>query len=270
LSSDYTVTFACLNQLDYTRQFFESLVHSGVDPRRIVAVNNASQDDTYQYLSSLGLGGVVNNKTNLGCGTAWNQGVLALQSEWSVVMNNDVLVPPNFVENLIQGAKVKGLLVASPGMIEAPKLSYDLTSRSTLLAALFNGYFRPNFLHGVCMLVHQSVWQKVGYFRSKPRLLGYEDSLFFRDLQDHDIPRGTLSSTWIHHFGSVTQKGLKKERRLPPAASLGDRTDYELHRDGWFGRKWRKFHLRQAERRAVAYELEKYQATIVQSENWMD
>jgi GT2 family glycosyltransferase len=266
LIADYSITFACLNQLAYTQQFLQSLAQSGADLKRVVAVNNASQDDTFQYLSALGLGGVINNKTNLGCGAAWNQGVLALQSEWTIIINNDVLVPPNFVEDLIKGAKTNGLLVASPAMIEAPSMSYDLAERSLNLSQSFHGYYRKGFMHGVCMLVHASVWERVGYFRAKPRLLGYEDSLFFRDLEDHQIPRGTISSTWIHHFGSVTQRGLKKERQLPSKASLGDRGDYELHRDGWLGRKWRKIMARRDEKRAVAHELTRFKDTLIQSE----
>lgn len=265
LVADYSITFACLNQLAYTEQFLQSLARSGADLKRVVAVNNASQDDTFQYLSSLGLGGVINNKVNLGCGAAWNQGVLALQSEWTIIINNDVLIPPNFVVDLIKGAKANGLLAASPAMIEAPLISYDLAERSSDLSQSFRGYYRKGFMHGVCMLVHASVWERVGYFRAKPRLLGYEDSLFFRDLEDHQIPRGTISSTWIHHFGSVTQRGLKKERQLPSRASLGDRGAYELHRDNWITRKWRKFNARRSERLSVQRELSHFGTTLIQS-----
>jgi GT2 family glycosyltransferase len=265
LFADYSVTFACLNQLAYTKQFVDSLIQSGTDPKRIVAVNNASQDDTFQYLSTLGLGGLINNKTNLGCGTAWNQGVLAMQSDWTIVMNNDVLVPPNFAVDLIQGAESKGLLAASPAMIEAPTVTYDLAEQSNRLATVFDGYHRKDFMHGVCMLVHASVWGEIGYFRAKPRLLGYEDSLFFRDLEENGIPRGTLSNTWIHHFGSVTQQGLKRERKLPSKAALGDRGDHELHRDSWLGRKWWKYKTRLAEARAVKLELSAYGNALIQS-----
>ena len=54
--SNYTITFATLNCLDYTKKCVESLISSGVDPNQIVAVDNASTDGTPEYLKQLGLG----------------------------------------------------------------------------------------------------------------------------------------------------------------------------------------------------------------------
>ena len=87
--SNYTITFATLNCLDYTKKCVESLISSGVDASQIVAVDNASTDGTPEYLRQLGLGATILNRQNLSCGAAWNQGILARQSEWTIVMNND-------------------------------------------------------------------------------------------------------------------------------------------------------------------------------------
>ncbi len=43
---DRSVTFACYNQLDYTRQCVESLVRHGFDLSQLAVVDNASQDGT--------------------------------------------------------------------------------------------------------------------------------------------------------------------------------------------------------------------------------
>src|SRR5512134_904799 len=122
--TDYAITFACYNQVDYTRQCVDSLVRHGYDLQRVVAVDNGSSDSTRDYLQTLPLGGRILNRQNLGCGVAWNQGVLALQAEWSVVMNNDVLVPPHWLENLVASASALGLKVVSPALVEGP-LDYD-------------------------------------------------------------------------------------------------------------------------------------------------
>ncbi|WP_245395100.1 glycosyltransferase family 2 protein [methane-oxidizing endosymbiont of Gigantopelta aegis] len=71
---DYVVTFACYNQVEYTRQCIESMVRQGDDLSRLVVVDNGSTDDTRNYLQSLSLGGLILNSANLGCGVAWNQG----------------------------------------------------------------------------------------------------------------------------------------------------------------------------------------------------
>ena len=115
---DYSITFACYNQAAYTRACVESMVRHGMDLGRVVAVDNGSSDETRDYLSSLPLGGRVFNKVNLGCGVAWNQGALALQTEWTIVMNNDLLVSANWIEGLLGAAQSHGLRIVSPALIE--------------------------------------------------------------------------------------------------------------------------------------------------------
>ncbi len=81
------------------------MIAHGTPLDRLIVVDNGSKDETRDYLSTLPLGGRIFNSQNLGCGVAWNQGALHLQSEWTIVMNNDVLVSPNWIENLIGAAE---------------------------------------------------------------------------------------------------------------------------------------------------------------------
>ena len=89
---NYSVTFATLNCLHYTKRCVESLIRSGTDRSKIVAVDNSSTDGTQDYLRSMNLGQTILNQANLSCGAAWNQGILANQSEWTIVMNNDIVI----------------------------------------------------------------------------------------------------------------------------------------------------------------------------------
>src|SRR4051812_29137968 len=175
---DYAITFACYNQVDYTRQCVDSLVRHGYDLQRVVVVDNASSDDTSDYLGTLPLGGRILNRQNLGCGVAWNQGVLALQAEWTVVMNNDVVVSAGWLENLIAGAEARGVKVVSPALVEGP-LDYDFDAFSSEASRRMADVARIGARHAVCMAIHRSVWDEVGYFQAMPSLWGYEDTLFF-------------------------------------------------------------------------------------------
>ncbi|MDN7941387.1 glycosyltransferase, partial [Burkholderia multivorans] len=112
----YSITFACYNQVEYTKKCIDSMLKHGTPLDRVVAVDNASSDDTLEYLKSLPLGGVIHNAENLGCGIAWNQGALHQQAEWTVVMNNDVLVSAEWIERLIHAAEKHNLKVASPAL----------------------------------------------------------------------------------------------------------------------------------------------------------
>jgi GT2 family glycosyltransferase len=234
--NDYAVVFACYNQVDYTRQFINSLVDAGVDLSRMVAVDNASTDDTHAYLQSLNLGGRIFNSKNFGCGVAWNQGALALQAEWTIVANNDLVVAPGWLENLISAARQSNLKIVSTSLIEGP-LDYDFLQFAEHAMSRMKNALRKGGRHGICFAVHSSVWMDIGYFRPTPKLWGYEDTLFFHEADQAGIPMGTVGSSWVHHFGSITVKAIRKERGRSGKQGLGDRKSYSLLNQSWLERK---------------------------------
>src|SRR5471032_1615148 len=116
----YSLTFACYNQVEYTRKCIDSMLKYGMPLDRLVVIDNASTDGTRDYLETLPLGGRIYNRENLGCGVAWNQGALLQQADWTIVMNNDVLVSAEWIESLLNTAEQHGLKVISPAVIEGP------------------------------------------------------------------------------------------------------------------------------------------------------
>ncbi|HKI74898.1 MAG TPA: glycosyltransferase [Pseudomonadales bacterium] len=238
-SIDYAITFACYNQVEYTRQCVDSMKKHGDDLARVVAVDNGSTDDTREYLSGLPLGGCIFNKDNLGCGVAWNQGVLAHQAEWSIVMNNDVLVSHHWIENLIGAAQRNDLKIVSPALIEGP-LDYDFDAFAEKASVEARDALRIGDRHAVCLAVHNSVWMEIGYFRPVPKLLGYEDTLFFHEVDKAGIRTGITGASWLHHFGSITQTAMKVERGLSQQQGLPYRYNYRLLQQRWLDRKLAK------------------------------
>jgi len=259
--SDYVVTFACYNQVEYTRQCIESMVSQGDDLSRLVVVDNGSTDDTRDYLQSLSLGGLILNSANLGCGVAWNQGALALQSEWTIIMNNDVLVAPGWIENLIGAAEKNNLKVMSPALIEG-ELDYDFSAFSQNASSLMNNSLRQGGRHAVCLAIHQSVWMEVGYFQPVPKLLGYEDTLFFHELDKAGIATGMTGASWLHHFGSITQTAMKRERGLSEKDGLGYRYNYRLLQQSWLQRKLNKMRRKQLHKSWRETELAQFGMTM--------
>ncbi len=254
---DYAITFACLNQIEYTKQCVDSLIAGGIDLARVCVVDNGSTDGTREYLQTLPFGAVILNKQNLGCGTAWNQGALALQAEWTVVMNNDVICPPGWLENLITAAERHNLQVACPSLIEGP-LDYDFANFSADAMVKMRDVVRVGEAHGVCMLVHALVWQKSGYYYTVPRLLGYEDFLFFSDISAAGLRMGTVGASWLHHYGSITQKAMKMDAAFS-GKGLGDnRLMKKLLGQNWLMRKLNKIKRKREMRRSAREELAQY------------
>ena len=69
--------------------------------------------------------------------------------------------------------------------------------------------------HAVCMAVHRSVWDRVGFFQPVPSLWGYEDTLFFNDLDKASIPTAVVGASWLHHFGSITLSPSNRNEACP-------------------------------------------------------
>ena len=254
----YAVTFACYNQIQYTRQCVDSLIRHGFDLSRLVVVDNGSTDCTRDYLNTLPLGVRIFNKSNLGCGVAWNQGALALQAEWTIIMNNDVLVSANWIENLITIAEQNELKIVSPSLIEGP-LDYDFDDFSNQASKKMHSALRFGSMHAVCLAVHESVWQTIGYFMPIPQLLGYEDTLFFQEAHKAGLPCAITGASWLHHYGSVTQAALKQEKGLSRKENLPNR-DLALKylQQNWLERKIKRTFRSSDEKKWRNNELVKY------------
>ncbi len=235
----YSITFACYNSVKYTKLCIDSMVKHGTPLNRLIVVDNGSTDETRSYLESLDLGGKIFNRQNLGCGVAWNQGALAQQAEWSIIMNNDVLVSHQWIESLIGVAEEKGLKIISPALIEGPN-DYDFNQFSIEASSRMGQVLRINHPHAVCLAVHRSVWMDIGYFQAMPKLWGYEDTMFFHAAKNQKIPMGITGRSWLHHFGSITQSEMKKERGLSERQGLGGRHNYRYLNQSWLARKLNK------------------------------
>jgi glycosyltransferase involved in cell wall biosynthesis len=258
----YTLTFACYNQLDYTQQFIASLDREEVDFSRIVAVDNGSTDGTREWLGQQGFGAVILNNRNLGCGAAWNQGALAIQSKWTVVMNNDVICAKGWLRNLLASAEANQLHIASPAMVEG-ELNYDLGAWARQSEDSMRGYIRKDAPHAVCMAIREDVWNEIGYFMPVPKLLGYEDGIFFQRALEAGLNTGTSADSWLHHYGMTTQKALKLEMKLDQKDSLGNRNLMRLYMaQSWVARKLARHQRRSLLKTARALELATYGKTV--------
>jgi GT2 family glycosyltransferase len=259
---NYTLTFACYNQLDYTQQFIASLDREEVDFSRIVAVDNGSTDGTREWLGQQGFGAVILNNRNLGCGAAWNQGALAIQSKWTVVMNNDVVCAKGWLRHLLACAEANQLHIASPAMVEGV-LNYDLAAWAQQSEDTMRGYIRKGAPHAVCMAIREDVWNEIGYFMPVPKLLGYEDGIFFQRALEAGLNTGTTADSWLHHYGMTTQKALKLEMKLDQKDSLGNRNLMRLYMaQSWVARKLARAQKRKLLNAARKVEISHYGMSI--------
>jgi N-acetylglucosaminyl-diphospho-decaprenol L-rhamnosyltransferase len=230
----YTVVIPVLNQLKYTQQCVDSLLATGTPAQAVLVIDNASTDETPNWLASRPEIPHLHNAVNLGCGGAWAQGSFQAEGDWVVLLNNDVLAGPNAIGAMLDSAEKLGLGVVSPALFEG-SLDYDFQALAPQFTAAMNTELREGWFHGVCFAVRRSVFNQVGFPDTDRELGGHEDKEFLVRCLRHGIKVGTVGSAVFHHFGSITQKAIKEETKQK---SLGDRHyAYRRMGMGWWARK---------------------------------
>ena len=234
---DAVFVIPVFNQMSYTAQCLSSLNRGGVSDSQVIVVDNASSDGTGRFLAGRAGLRVISNATNLGCSAAWNQGVQAAQALWTIIMNNDVVVPPGLTQGMLQFADAANCDIVSPAMGEGA-LDYDLEAFAKDFVRRMQQEARCGLAHGVCFMVHRRVFERIGLFDPKLGQAGYEDEDFFRRARQAGFRLGTTGRAYLHHFGSVTQKSVKAARAMSAHIPLGNR-DYfrKKHHLNWLRRR---------------------------------
>jgi len=222
--SKVAIVIPVFNQLHYTLQCLDSLNRAGVADNQIIIVNNASTDGTAEFLAARPQIRTINNAENRGCGFAWTQGAKLSDQVWTVVMNNDVLVPSGCIEGLVSFAAENQCDIVSPAMCEG-ELNYDFTAHAADFMRRLKDAQRRNVAHGVCFMVHRRVFASIGYFDGDPKLGGYEDDEYFRRARGAGFRPAITGRAFLHHFGSITQKSIQANAGQK-RKSLGDREYY--------------------------------------------
>lgn len=223
-----SIVMPVLNQLSYTQGCLQSLkaeLEAGVE---LIIIDNGSTDGTPQFLASLTGVRIITNNQNRGCAAGWNQGVEAATREWVVMLNNDVIVAPGWLESLVSFAEKEKLGVVTPGIREGP-LNYSFADYAADYLSRMREKKRIGAANGICFMVHRSVFKKIGTFDEGFRIGGFEDADFFMRAKLAGFQLGTTGSAFLHHFGSITQIAVRK---TPVANSYG------AENRAYFRKKW--------------------------------
>lgn len=209
-SSLTSIIIAVYNQLVYTKRCLEAICKWTSLPFELIIIDNGSTDGTEDFLRELDAFVIVND-TNHGCAVAWNQGINASHGNYVVIMNNDVIVTPGWLEALINFMEKNRHGIVSPSVREG-ELNYDLINYSKSFTNICRKAWRPE-IWACCMLMCRSLFDKVGLF-DEQFFVGYEDTDFIWRCKQADFTVGMTGSALVHHFSQVTQKQLKAIIRL--------------------------------------------------------
>ncbi len=233
-----SIVIPVYNQLVHTMQCLESILRLPDKGDEIIIVDNASVDGTPDYLKDKGVT-VIRNTTNLGCAKAWNQGIRASRGDIVGILSNDIVVTPGWLPALLDFQERTGHGIVSPAMREGP-LDYELERYAAEFTAACREATRPGLL-GPCMLVRRSVFDKIGLYDEGFSYGGCEDVDFLWRAEKAEITAGVTGAAFIHHFGMVTQKAVKKSGAASYATqnlAFFQRKWGRTVRGNWFQRRW--------------------------------
>lgn len=227
LTSMIILTF---NQLDYTRQCVESVFAYTRSPFELIIIDNGSTDDTIDYISSLERSNtacirikLIANPKNLGFANGCNQGIAEARGEYLLLLNNDVVVTPNWLSRLLSVMDNRpsvGLVgpmtnyVSGPQLVQAP--DYELKSLHGLnrfaqdYAERYTGQaIARGRIVGFCMLIRRSVIEKIGGLDWQYGLGNFEDDDFCLRAHLAGFHAVIAKDCYVHHFGGRTFFGNK-------------------------------------------------------------
>jgi GT2 family glycosyltransferase len=190
---------------------------------KVILIDNGSTDGSVEYVKeSFPVTQVIANRTNVGFAAAVNQGILASQSRYVVLLNNDTEAAPDWLETLVEAAESDGRV----GMCASKMLFAD----------------RPNVINstGICVDRAGIAWDRRGgeiddmresepvdvfgpsagaglYRRAMLEEIGLFDEDFFAYLEDVDLAWRARRAGWrclhvpaacvLHHHSATGIEG---------------------------------------------------------------
>ncbi len=218
LSKKVSIVLLALNQVEYTRKCIENLQKYCRQEYELILVNNGSKDGTAAYFDSIPGAKVIHNPKNLGVAPGWNQGMKLATGDYVLILNNDTIPGPNFLENLVRCAEnhpESGMVVprsnriAGPQLVEGfewksedeiPGLSAKIQEANELSAWEF-----PR-LKGFCMLMPRRVVERIGPFDEQYGFGNFEDDDYSCRIRYSGHTLLVADDSFLFHFGSVSFK----------------------------------------------------------------
>jgi GT2 family glycosyltransferase len=206
------------NGLHMIKECLSSIFKLTLDPDEIIVVDNGSSDQSCDWIREHYPSVIlIENKENLGFSIAVNQGIRISDSEFIVLLNNDVVVDESWLYELVSLIRTDPLIFSCSSKMlryyERDKID-DVGDGYTLLGWAYkrgdgvssNKYLKDEKVFSSCggaAIYRKSILDKIGYF----------DERFFAYLEDVDIGFRSLNAGFknmycanaiVYHVGSAT------------------------------------------------------------------
>lgn len=201
----------------YLKECLDSVYAQSFKDFEMIIIDNASTDGSYEWLEAYLDIQFKRLDQNYGFSRAVNEGIYLAKGEYVLLLNNDTIMAPNFLEEILKDmqAHPKAFAVCSkmiqyhhPDLIDDAGDEYSLMgwTRKRGDNESVTRYTKSENVFSSCAgaaLYRKAVFEEIGYF----------DETFFAYMEDVDISyRARIygyenrycASAQIHHIGSAT------------------------------------------------------------------
>ncbi len=206
------------NNLDDTRMCWMSIKKNTTVPYRLVIVDNGSTEDV-AYEAGQNNIEVIRNSSNRGFAYACNQGIKHTRGDYVVILNNDTVVTPGWLERLLwhmERDQSVGIVAPStnfaasiqqiPVSYKSEKDLYDFSE--DLFKGNCHQAVEVDKVVGVCMLLRRSMLEEIGLFDTRFELGNYEDDDLCLRARLAGYKVLWAKDAFVHHAGSKTFRAI--------------------------------------------------------------
>ena len=196
------------NRLEDTADCLGSVGKSTLYPYRLVIIDNASGEETAGYLRGLAKerpGDIllIRNEKNTGFIKAVNKGIRASDSEFVCVLNNDTLVAPGWLREMVEVInKDPGIGIVNPS---SNTLGQRLPGDMTLVehareSKPHSGCFvETGSAFGFCMLARRKLFDEIGLLDESYGMGNFDDTDFSLRAKEKGYKTVRAVAAYVHH-----------------------------------------------------------------------
>jgi len=244
--------------LVFTRLCIESLIANTAGlPYEIIVVDNGSRDDTPEYLATLSERNphvrVLLNGSNLGFARACNEGLALARGDRYVLLNNDTMVPPNWLPSLTAhladpAAGLVGPVTNRIGNESEIEADYETWSEFLAFAARRGREHRGESIEipaaaMFCLAMRRDTYERLGPLDERYEVGLLEDDDYCECAHRAGYSVLCAEDVVVHHFGEASFGSLVPTGEYATILQENKRR----YAEKW-GREWIPYERRQSVR----------------------
>lgn len=213
------------NQLKITQACLTSIAAHTTAPYELIIVDNGSSDGSLAWLQAQAAQdrriSLISNDSNRGYAAGCNQGIRHARGERILLLNNDTIVTPGWLEGLHElldrypDAGIVGPLTnQASGVQVVPQPGYANLDALSAWAVAFRQRYRHRMVPqrrivGFCMLFRKSLVEQIGLFDESFGVGNFEDDDFCLRAELAGYRNLIAADLFIHHEGGASFSGNK-------------------------------------------------------------